>query len=194
MGNAGKWGFQYISCYCLSEAMQGMSFVSESFQYISCYCLSNIWPKDDSGICISIHLMLLFIMKNRRGSRLQVYFNTSHVTVYRKRRYSARTVCEISIHLMLLFITSHRWTHSWFTNFNTSHVTVYLCKLHKLCFVHLISIHLMLLFICHSLFIFGSCFISIHLMLLFIGIVVLILKRVENFNTSHVTVYLNTKS
>ena len=53
---------------------------------------------------ISIHLMLLFINMNLITVVNQLYFNTSHVTVYR------------SLYSSILFL---------FTDFNTSHVTVY---------------------------------------------------------------------
>ena len=32
--------FQYISCYCLSQAVQLLMQLQDGFQYISCYCLS----------------------------------------------------------------------------------------------------------------------------------------------------------
>ena len=98
-----------------------------SFQYISCYCLSSV---------VSSRSFRFF------------YFNTSHVTVYRRSLPWSQSDCSISIHLMLLFIDRPRselWT-VWYISihlmllfidgrnqalfnyihFNTSHVTVYL--------------------------------------------------------------------
>ena len=97
--------FQYISCYCLSESVVPwltlklisihlmLLFIVEKmilkdalneFQYISCYCLS-------------VHGQLTGIVFP--------YFNTSHVTVYRRP--------DVTYLLAVI-------------NFNTSHVTVYL--------------------------------------------------------------------
>ena len=59
-----KIKFQYISCYCLSASYADRAIVDMSFQYISCYCLS---------IADWIFLVIFH------------YFNTSHVTVYRKK-------------------------------------------------------------------------------------------------------------
>ena len=75
--------FQYISCYCLSDRLFLMVFLPLLFQYISCYCLS----------CI-LYSLPFYIH----------HFNTSHVTVYRKRKSSRQRWFCISIHLMLLFI------------------------------------------------------------------------------------------
>ena len=144
----------------------------------------------------------------------ELYFNTSHVTVYRHWPEFFPSAKTISIHLMLRFIktinTLNRYTiwfqyiscyglsHTWHRSaqvphhFNTSHVTVYLRILY-LCSVQ------------YRRFQYISCYglslskapsvsrnimISIHLMLRFIK-----LEKDENnlteqnFNTSHVTVY-----
>ena len=96
------------------------------FQYISCYCLSFRLLLHNTEKHISIHLMLLFIsgIQERvrreykfqyiscyclsfavwRPLRIFLYFNTSHVTVYRTRVIRNGEVVKISIHLMLLFI------------------------------------------------------------------------------------------
>ncbi len=79
------YGLQYISCYCLSEKKQLPDIDIDLFQYISCYCLSfAVW----------------------RPLRIFLYFNTSHVTVYRTRVIRNGEVVKIPIHLMLLFIRS----------------------------------------------------------------------------------------
>ena len=109
------------------------------FQYISCYCLSEkvatlLLRKQ----CISIHLMLLFIMllfAYRCASGQN--FNTSHVTVYRNQPLFSVTVypCSAKTSLPDLY------------HFNTSHVTVYLLHPPNNPYPLSISIHLMLLFI-----------------------------------------------
>ena len=61
----------------------GKAFILTGFQYISCYCLSRSFECMYNCWRISIHLMLLFINYKSQRIRLQNYFNTSHVTVYR---------------------------------------------------------------------------------------------------------------
>ena len=78
--------FQYISCYGLSCLRWFKTIRKEKFQYISCYGLS---------------------LKKVRQHQTQVYFNTSHVTVYRPCRYGVSGTPTISIHLMLRFICRH---------------------------------------------------------------------------------------
>ena len=98
------YGFQYISCYGLSEQQAGNGFNEKLFQYISCYGLSRIQQKFT-------------------GSYTR--FNTSHVTVYQSpalpvpgkflfqyiscyglsiSRTSLNLFKGVSIHLMLRFI------------------------------------------------------------------------------------------
>ena len=156
--------------------------------------------------------MLLFIVPLTYCYILQLYFNTSHVTVYpygqvfaNARGWFQYISCyclswwcnksindtEISIHLMLLFIL------------------FYYALPNRYCDI---SIHLMLLFIPTSVssemfgtsFQYISCYclsafvhhstpllvISIHLMLLFILLNAPVFLSRINFNTSHVTVYL----
>ena len=74
------------------------------FQYISCYSLS------ESRFCMEC------------GSRS---FNTSHVTLYRKRNCRNVHRCIVSIHLMLLFIKMITKELEKLDGFNTSHVTLY---------------------------------------------------------------------
>ena len=96
--------FQYIPCYCLSCLTIKCFVNSRPFQYIPCYCLSNCRWYDQLPIHISIHPMLLFILravrKEHRWNSFQYIpcyclskmsvdeelvredFNTSHVTVY----------------------------------------------------------------------------------------------------------------
>ena len=134
-----------------------------------CYVDLKAWFQYISCYCLSVHKVLFL-------SCHHTHFNTSHVTVYHK----------IQLHLSI-----------WFRNFNTSHVTVY--QLHQTLHesLYFISIHLMLLFIDYRKGEYlGLGIISIHLMLLFINRPLnTLLNSLENFNTSHVTVYpLHRKS
>ena len=97
--------FQYISCYCLSMQLPCVSLTikyfntshvtvyqderlddgsTDIFQYISCYCLSSRRAICIINCGISIHLMLLFISIIDLDFDHESYFNTSHVTVYRR--------------------------------------------------------------------------------------------------------------
>ena len=162
------------------------------FQYILCYCLSDGARGVKLFIQISIHLMLLFIpfpspkpffrytfqyiscyclSSRRTRSWIIQYFNTSHVTVY--------------------LLQIHRINRIK-TNFNTSHVTVYRQPDRAYHRMDGISIHLMLLFIVNvtkysqvfALFQYISCYCLSTISLPMKGCP-------ENFNTSHVTVYLS---
>ena len=76
---------------------------------------------------VSIHLMLLFIIKMQLKKVIEYYgFNTSHITLYQIWESSCNRNTNVSIHLMLLFIGFH-----WRT----------------VCCKQTVSIHLMLLFI-----------------------------------------------
>ena len=98
---------------------------------------------------VSIHLMLLFIIKMQLKKVIEYYgFNTSHITLYQIWESSCNRNTNVSIHLMLLFIEA----------------------LLKISGLHIaVSIHLMLLFIFCCWFLWLHIkFVSIHLMLLFI--------------------------
>ena len=113
--------------------------------------------------------MLLFILISWNIAGVVRYFNTSHVTVYRKL-HCARNVKN--------------------SNFNTSHVTVYRNASVFSTYLCDISIHLMLLFIqARHRNGWRARFISIHLMLLFIHMQHWFHLSLPHFNTSHVTVY-----
>ena len=97
------------------------------FQYISCYCLSGtaVFFIDTSSI--SIHLMLLFIaVKNIKDRTYRWNFNTSHVTVYRFRRF--RSFVRVWFQYISCYCLSFRraYLSAFGVYFNTSHVTVYL--------------------------------------------------------------------
>ena len=97
------------------------------FQYISCYCLSS--PLASIAVCkfISIHLMLLFIPKEKQDNRIEQIFQYISCYCLSDRSESATvSSTDISIHLMLLFITAN------------------IIQIYIIC---QISIHLMLLFI-----------------------------------------------
>ena len=157
--------------------------------------------------------MLLFILISWNIAGVVRYFNTSHVTVYRKL-HCARNVKNSNFntsHVTVYRIRSLRRGCIIF-DFNTSHVTVYpnsgSCSSHVSGFQY---ISCYCLSICSIGFIF-HCPISIHLMLLFIVIRASLspisyrfqyiscyclsstthrsLEQSIYFNTSHVTVYL----
>ena len=163
---------------------------SPQFQYISCYCLSQAKILTYHNTTISIHLMLLFIHPARSRHLQKSNFNTSHVTVYQiadAKRPSTnlfqyiscyclsdhinvcRHVHAISIHLMLLFIENGHCAKYRNLYFNTSHVTVY--RDTECCCIW------------HKLFQYISCYcLSFYSKYMLLGIL--------HFNTSHVTVYL----
>ena len=142
-----KEGFQYISCYSLSESPSDYKFerrvsihlmllfihsgwlqeeMEKRFQYISCYSLSfRRWCGSVLGR-VSIHLMLLFI-----GIPAGI----------QKRRI------KVSIHLMLLFIS--KATHKDYQGRTFQDISCYslsrCCE--KISHKCKVSIHLMLLFI-----------------------------------------------
>ena len=183
------------------------------FQYISCYCLSlyvrSIWQKKLISIhlmllfihrsvrtslafSISIHLMLLFIQIGDEQTLKALWFQyiSCYCLSYHSTSFFLHTL--ISIHLMLLFIIFVDSHGSMIFDFNTSHVTVYLFHPGYRHLISGISIHLMLLFIwCKYQNLSTSSLISIHLMLLFIMQLLFGYPMSYNFNTSHVTVYLN---
>ena len=190
MKNTELSGFQYISCYCLSETTTEhrtlLSHFNTShvtvyrfihvhksifiqFQYISCYCLSHRTETHQFVTCISIHLMLLFIDNDRGWSNTVCIFQ--YISCYCLS--SSKTICLgntlISIHLMLLFITERSNFVSLLKHFNTSHVTVYPQPLelsYSFLLFQYISCYCLSTYLC---FCFYQILISIHLMLLFIG-------------------------
>ena len=74
--------FQYISCYSLSPGCLEHHQHPWMFQYISCYSLSHSVPEIRNSSNVSIHLMLLFIVKETVIQYAGNSFNTSHVTLY----------------------------------------------------------------------------------------------------------------
>ena len=126
---------------------------------------------------------------------MELNFNTSNVTIQRVINTRSRKNNHISIHLMLLFNATANIPKLGNAHFNTSNVTIQLLFLHQKYNLLRISIHLMLLFNCNLHQYFGLLqIISIHLMLLFN----LFVRRGNfiklHFNTSNVTIQLNTNS
>ena len=119
--------FQYISCYCLSPSGCTTLVAVAPFQYISCYCLSviRIAIAGADGYFNTSHVTV-YRRYREPASNIVTDFNTSHVTVYHIRSIVCTTLYHISIHLMLLFIISGFIIPRVKCHFNTSHVTVYL--------------------------------------------------------------------
>ena len=140
--------FQYISCYCLSPSGCTTLVAVAPFQYISCYCLSviRIAIAGADGYFNTSHVTV-YRRYREPASNIVTDFNTSHVTVYHIRSIVCTTLYHISIHLMLLFIISACIYSSLQIHFNTSHVTVYPKRKTGQPYRADISIHLMLLFI-----------------------------------------------
>ena len=159
------------------------------FQYISCYCLSKRTGRRAVLHDISIHLMLLFILLHLLIFSHLSDFNTSHVTVYLvgiDSNFFLVTFQYISCYCLSKEREAGRWR---LPHFNTSHVTVYLVV--QVPYSRIISFQYIS---CYCLS--GSSVdpesksgISIHLMLLFISGSNIKPRILENFNTSHVTVY-----
>ena len=164
-----------------------------TFQYISCYSLSINAKFISSHKPVSIHLMLLFIgCPNRTHSGHYGLFNTSHVTLYRKRAVS------ISAVLWFQYISCYSLSEDrdrnckkvqafqYISCYSLSHFLIFLADR------SFVSIHLMLLFIsivsaipsAASLFQYISCY-SLSLK------ASVMTGRNARFNTSHVTLYLN---
>ena len=80
---AGKIGFQYISCYSLSRVIQRRGTCQFRFNtsHVTLYQKTPYWCRY-GGNYVSIHLMLLFIEKELYPYLLYYGFNTSHVTLY----------------------------------------------------------------------------------------------------------------
>ena len=184
--------FQYISCYCFSLSDCCCTTQRTIFQYISCYCLScqqrginmqhayfntshvtvyrNLQFNSKQYSCISIHLMLLFILSVSILAFVCGNFNTSHVTVYP-------------------LIPRFSWSVPSY--FNTSHVTVYLFQCNKSIsfytfqYISCYCLSFLYLFCIHQNLHFNTSHVTVYLHQFRH-----IRRAVHNFNTSHVTVYL----
>ena len=119
--------FQYIPCYCLSELNVDSAKISSLFQYIPCYCLSKM----RSAVIRRNYSFQYIPCYCLSAPRVQygkdfLYFNTSHVTVYRishgeilwkKEHFNTS---HVTVYLAGIF---EDWSNA--VHFNTSHVTVY---------------------------------------------------------------------
>ena len=97
---------------------------------------------------ISIHLMLLFIIKKYATPYIKENFNTSHVTVYHSsiKRYGG-CIRNFNTSHVTVYLTLQSAIFKALFDFNTSHVTVYQMPGLIRTSTMNISIHLMLLFI-----------------------------------------------
>ena len=184
--------FQYISCYCLSPSGCTTLVAVAPFQYISCYCLSviRIAIAGADGYFNTSHVTV-YRRYREPASNIVTDFNTSHVTVYHIRSIVCTTLYHISIHLMLLFIISACIYSSLQIHFNTSHVTVYPKRKTGQPYRADISIHLMLLFIWQEWISysiidwhFNTSHVTVYHCKYYPD-----LHYLSDFNTSHVTVY-----
>ena len=163
------YGFQYISCYCLSVLLLLSCTFSKHFNtsHVTVYQISSIWciPKPTfqyiSCYCLST--------SSRCPILVFYHFNTSHVTVYQEIQKHKGTCNVISIHLMLLFIRFIIPPPFLTGDFNTSHVTVY---------------QEILLESQYQLSNFNTSHVTVYHRLS-----LSIIHFIKNFNTSHVTVY-----
>ena len=139
---------------------------------------------------ISIHLMLLFIFLIRTPHTFIANFNTSHVTVYHYPGFfcsALRKFQYISCYCLSRITLSQLLKSSSFQYISCYCLST--CFYNARAYIY-ISIHLMLLFIVSDLeSTSGVLIISIHLMLLFIKVGTWQTLQLNNFNTSHVTVY-----
>ena len=94
--------FQYITCYSL-YGEKWLEKDIQLFQYITCYSLCTLKSKSHGHAAVSIHHMLLFIMRYSKDKINDICFNTSHVTLYA----AYKDYCKQN------------------DRFNTSHVTLY---------------------------------------------------------------------
>ena len=161
------------------------------FQNISCYCLSVISQNARSNRIISKHLMLLFIIYTAVFRQLLWHFKTSHVIVYLLMGVLHSGYIRfqnISCYCLSVLLSIRLPLHLYF---KTSHVIVYQISVFCKMFLRLISKHLMLLFI------FARSF-RTYLFPRFQNISCYCLSTmyavkkicIWNFKTSHVIVYL----
>ena len=136
----------HVTLYQLQKLCQKSRVNGFNTSHVTLYPLYR--PEWRYNHHVSIHLMLLFIM--RGGGPLW-------------------TFSVVSIHLMLLFIKFTVKEKNYAESFNTSHVTLYR-RIRSMNLQRMpVSIHLMLLFICRfPLRRTDTEIVSIHLMLLFI--------------------------
>ena len=97
--------FQYIPCYGLSPKVQQYIDRVESFQYIPCYGLSALGAGlREPPLYFNTSHVTVYRFFSWHISPLKNYFNTSHVTVYPEQKTGFYRKRHISIHPMLRFI------------------------------------------------------------------------------------------
>ena len=77
------WGFQNISCYCLSKAGDYVVLLPDGFQNISCYCLSIMTERLEATIKAFQNISCYCLsFSEERHVKKEHNFKTSHVIVY----------------------------------------------------------------------------------------------------------------
>ena len=141
-------------------------------------------------LCVSIHLMLLFISMGHIPTTPPMLFQYISCYSLSRRKLQQGFRILVSIHLMLLFICMAYRLTGQKTCFNTSHVTLYQINTKSQdallkCFnTSHVTLYQKRVRTCKKL-----VSVSIHLMLLFIQVDVLQPIGNQCFNTSHVTLY-----
>ena len=142
------WGFQNISCYCLSLSHSSRSNSAGISKHLMLLFIVGMWCKwtiyhyyfKTSHVIVyqKLATTLFFFRLDFKTSHVIVYqswpkgsrqqlkhFKTSHVIVYRFPKNGTWKRNTISKHLMLLFISFQPYQNSVDWNFKTSHVIVY---------------------------------------------------------------------
>ena len=119
-------GFQYISCYCLSE----------------CFCFFHISLRHFNTSHVTV-----YPSQTPEWLASAFHFNTSHVTVYPYAALVSSFIAPFQYISCYCLSLSGLHCHQYHTDFNTSHVTVYRVQRTEAWNRVFISIHLMLLFI-----------------------------------------------
>ena len=97
--------FQYISCYSLSEDGQVTMELQQCFNTSHVTLYRREWQKCLGIDAVSIHLMLLFIVKNTKIPVLYIFVSIHLMLLFISYSQNNKTHCKwVSIHLMLLFI------------------------------------------------------------------------------------------
>ena len=109
--------------FIITEQVSGEG--EAQFQYISCYCLSHTEAvKETLNRNFNTSHVTVYLKKKLNQKMIKSYFNTSHVTVYRMAtfRVNASQIFQyISCYCLSMygFLPEHKQKY-----FNTSHVTV----------------------------------------------------------------------
>ena len=133
--------------FITDETVWRICFCGVSIHLMLLFILMRSGSSSGAAI-VSIHLMLLFIRTFSLWCYPSVRFNTSHVTLYR-RKHLSNTLQEDLFQYISCYSLSGIIPIIPCTNpgFNTSHVTLYLWRILENPYDLWVSIHLMLLFI-----------------------------------------------